>query len=138
MIKKLIPFFLIIVILLVWFFIFQNIRTITSSVHYNKDEYKSVASETLPKFKFVYKDLARDPFILQKEKESVSEPKLDISLQGIVISKGERLALIKMSNDVVYPLRQGERFKGIKVEKITRGAVVINVEGRRELLKLQE
>lgn len=141
--RFLIVIFLLIIIVIVWYLNFHfigKIRSQTVNAGTSPQENHSVI-DSLPKFDFEYTDLPRDPFRIPADttpsiRTTYSPPKL--SLRGVVLAKDGAIALIELSDGRVYTMKQGDKYLGAKIKKITPRSVVIDFHGREQTLNVWE
>jgi len=140
--KVIIIMILLMVIVIVWYFNVHFIRSIQSQQTKleTPDRETFFASESLPKFDFVYKNVKRDPFrVIVETVAKTTEPiPPRFYLRGVVLAKDGAIALIEMPNGNVYTMKKGEEYMGAKIKKITPKSVVLNFRGHEIILNVWE
>lgn len=141
--KILIVIFLIVLMVIVWYINLHFIKKIQPQNAMITTPHRDVSSivDSLPTFNFEYTDLPRDPFRIPVDTSSTAPrtytpPKL--SLRGVVLAKDGAIALIELSDGRVYTMKQGDKYMGVKVKKITPKSVVIDYYGREQTLNVWE
>lgn len=131
--KLIIIFFLIVIVALVWIFNLKFISRIKSQ----RAEMKPIIStslfsaESLEKSDFKFSPIKRDPFNIIVD-TGPKEPVMPLfSLKGVVITDNGALALMELSDGNVYPMKQGEKYLGVKIKKITSKQVTAEFRGRK-------
>lgn len=89
----------------------------------------SAESLITPDFKFT--PLKRDPFniIIDTTPKEPVMPKF--SLRGVVISEEGSLALMELTDGNVYTMKQGQKYLGVSIKKITPKQVIAEFRGRK-------
>lgn len=140
--KGIVIVILLMVIVVVWYFNVHFIRGIQSQQTKleTPDREPFFASESLPRFDFVYKNVQRDPFhVIVKTVAKTTEPiPPRFYLRGVVLAKDGAIALIEMPDGNVYTMKKGDEYMGAKIKKITPKSVVLNVRGHEIILNVWE
>lgn len=137
--KGLIIFILLALILSIWYYNWQAIKKIPGSNMVTEMPHNNVLIvESLPEIDFVYKDIKYDPFNLFIDTTLREPTKPILCLKGIVIAKGEALALMELSGNETYLMKKGETYLGVKIKEITPKYVTIEFRGKKEVLKIWE
>lgn len=142
--EKKIRIFLSILVLIIWGSIFYRV-----GVHLLGDDSEKInmLNENYPvKYdlsklknnKYEYKNLNRDPFVMNvnKEKEKnishkikrakIEETPLKYTIKGVIIKEGREVVLVEdETNSKIVFLREGMHYKGIKIVKISDKGVSV-------------
>ena len=140
--KVMVIVILLMVIVAVWYFNVHFIRNIHSQrVEVNTPRRETFfASESLPRFDFVYKDVQRDPFrVIVETVAKTTEPiPPRFYLRGVVLAKDGAIALIELPDGNVYTMKKGDEYMGAKIKKITPKSVVLSIRGHEIILNVWE
>ena len=89
------------------------------------------SAESLATSDFKFTPLKRDPFniIIDTLPKEPLMPKF--SLRGVVISEEGSLALMELTDGNVYTMKQGQKYLGVTIKKITPKQVITEFRGRK-------
>ena len=89
----------------------------------------SAESLTISDFRFT--PIKRDPFnvVIDTGPREPVMPKF--SLRGVIITKDGSLALMELADGNVYTMKQGQKYLGVAIKKITPKQVVAEFRGRK-------
>ena len=124
---------LIVLVVIIW-----SINThFLSSIRSNKSKTTSVTKELslfadssiVSDFKFT--PIKRDPFnvVIDTTPKEPAMPKF--SLRGVIITEDGSLALMQLNDGNVYTMKQGQKYLGVSVKKITSKQVIAEFRGRK-------
>lgn len=124
---------LIFVLAIIWFFNVRFITKIKTHMPESTDvqSVSAFSAESLAVSDFKFKPLKRDPFniIIDTGPKEPVMPKL--SLKGVVLTEDGALALMELADGNVYTMKQGEKYLGVTIKKITPKQVIVEFRGRK-------
>jgi type II secretory pathway component PulC len=131
---------LIIFVIIIWIFNIRYISNITT--HTNEPQPKTSTSffspESILNSGFKFKPLKNDPFNVVVD-TGPEEPQMPtLSLKGLVLARDGALALMELPDGNVYPMKQGEKYLGVKIKKITPKEVIVEFRGKKEIFTVWE
>jgi type II secretory pathway component PulC len=131
---------LIIFVIIIWIFninYISNITTRTNEIQ-PKPSTSFFSAESISKSGFKFKPLKKDPFNVVVD-TGPKEPQIPVlTLKGVVLARDGALALMELPDGNVYPMKQGEKYLGVKIKKVTPKEVIVEFRGKKEIFTVWE
>jgi hypothetical protein len=127
------------IIAIIWSLNFNNLGIICK----HSDDVRSlsidslVSSDSLYGDHFVFENLDHDPFALLPDTMPEEPIMPTLSLKGIVLARGDALALMELPDGNVRPLRKGEEYLGVWIREITAKHVTVIFDGKAHVYSVQ-
>jgi hypothetical protein len=129
-----------IVMVIIWFFNAGQIASIKkheSTVNPKSHDFL-FSPESIHTPNFTFTPLNRDPFNVVIDTMPKEPIMPQLSLRGVILAKDGALALMELSDGNVYPMKKGETYLGVKINKITPKEVVVVFRGKKTTFTVWE